>query len=67
MSGEIPFDAISTFFIFMIGLPAIVFQWLAPEVRQVVVKRWQELVLDSGLPVLAGLVLIGVGIYVTQS
>ena len=67
MSGEIPFDAIATFFIFLIGLPAIVFQWLAPEVRQVVVKRWQELVLDSGLPVLAGLVLLGVGIYLTQS
>ena len=67
MRGEIPFDAIATFFIFMIGLPAIVFQWLAPEIRQVVVKRWHGLVLDSGLPVLAGLLLIGVGIYLMQS
>ena len=67
MRGEVPFDAIATFFIFLIGLPAIVFQWLAPEIRQVVVKRWHTLVLDSGLPVLTGLALIGVGIYLSQS
>ncbi len=67
MRPDIPFDAIATFFIFLIGLPAIVFQWLAPEIRQVVVKRWRGLLLDSGLPVLAGLVLTGAGIYLTQS
>jgi hypothetical protein len=62
MSDGIPFDAITTYFIFLIGLPAIVFQWLAPEIRPIVVKRAGELLLDAGLPVLVAMLLVGAGI-----
>ena len=63
MTGDVPFDAITTFFVFLIGLPAIIFQWLAPEVRQIIVKRPVELLLDAGAPVVAGIAIVGIGLY----
>ena len=62
MNGDIPFDAITTFFVFLIGLPAFVFQWLAPEIRPIIVKRSSELLIDAGTPVVVALLLVGVGI-----
>ncbi len=62
MNDGIPFDAITTYFIFLIGLPAIVFQWLAPEIRPIVVKRARELLLDAGVPVVVAMLLVGIGI-----
>jgi hypothetical protein len=62
MNDGMPYDAITTYFIFLIGLPAIVFQWLAPEIRPIVVKRARELLLDAGIPVVVAMTLVGVGI-----
>lgn len=62
MSEGAPFDAITTYFIFLIGLPAFVFQWLAPEIRPVVVKRARELLLDAGAPVAVAVVLVAAGL-----
>ena len=62
MSDGTPFDAITTYFIFLIGLPAIVFQWLPAEIRPIVVKRAGELLLDAGLPVVVAMLLVGVGL-----
>ncbi len=62
MNGDIPFDAITTFFVFLIGLPAFVFQWLAPEIRPIIVKRSRELLIDAGAPVVVALLLVGGGI-----
>ncbi len=62
MSDGAPFDAITTYFIFLIGLPAIVFQWLAPEIRPIVVKRAGELLLDAGSPIVIAVILVAIGI-----
>lgn len=37
--NEIPFDGIITLFVFLIGVPALVFQLMDPEIRRVVLKR----------------------------
>lgn len=62
MTDGIPYDAITTYFIFLIGLPAIVFQWLAPEIRPIIVKRAGELLVDAGAPVVAAVILVALGI-----
>jgi len=63
MNGDAPFDAITTMFVFLIGLPAIIFQWLAPEIRQIIVRRPGELLLDAGLPVALGIAIVCVGLF----
>jgi hypothetical protein len=53
--NDIPFDAIGSLLLFLIGVPALVIQSIAPEVRNVVSKRWLRLLLETGLPVVVAL------------
>ncbi len=55
MESAIPFDALTTLLVFMVGVPAVVLQTLPPEVRRVVTKRWSQLLANAGIPVLAAL------------
>ncbi len=59
---DIPLDAIVTLLVFSIGVPTLVIQFLAPELRRVVKKRWPRLALDAGVPLTFGLVAVAVGI-----
>ncbi len=61
VEAEIPYDAIVTLLVFMVGIPAVVLQSLAPEVRLVVTHRWGRLVRDAGLPVAVSLAAIVLG------
>jgi hypothetical protein len=63
--GDIPFDAIGSLLIFLIGIPALVIQSISPEIRHVVVKRWQWLLLDTGAPVVVAVVVVGLGLLVS--
>jgi hypothetical protein len=47
---EIPFDALVTFFVLLVGLPAVVLQSLPSEIRRVIERRWRLLVVDLGTP-----------------
>jgi hypothetical protein len=47
---EIPFDALVTFFVLLVGLPAVVLQSLPTEIRRVIERRWRLLVVDLGTP-----------------
>jgi len=49
--GEIPFDALVTFFVLLVGLPAVVLQSQPPEIRRVLEKRWRLLAVDLGTPI----------------
>lgn len=48
--GEIPFDALVTFFVLLVGLPAVVMQSQPAEIRRVLEKRWRLLAVDLGTP-----------------
>jgi hypothetical protein len=50
--SDIPFDALVTFFVLLIGLPAVVLQSLPAEIRRVLEKRRALLARDLGLPIL---------------
>lgn len=58
---SIPIDAIATVFIFLIGLPAILLQTLAAELRKVVVKRRRQLIVSTFAPILLSLVVAAAG------
>lgn len=62
----LPLDAIATFFIFMIGMPAILLQTLPAEIRRVVQdeRRFEVALFTLGPLLLAGLV-VGLGAYLT--
>jgi len=62
--GEIPFDALVTFFVLLIGLPAVVLQALPVETRRVIEKRRGLVARDLGLPILLALVVSGATIAV---
>jgi hypothetical protein len=62
MNGEIPFDAITTLFVFLIGVPAIVLQSMPPEVRRVVTKRRGRLLVEGGVPLAVAVAVTGGGI-----
>ena len=62
MNGEIPFDAITTLFVFLIGVPAIVLQSMPPEVRRVVTKRRGRLLAEMGVPLAVAVAVTGGGI-----
>lgn len=62
MSFEIPFDAVMTALIFMIGVPAIVLQTLPTELRRLIWTRWTQLLSDLALPVVAALVIVFAGV-----
>jgi len=59
---EIPFDAIATFFVLLIGLPALVLQSLPPETRRVLEKRAGRLITLILIPILVAAGLGGVGV-----
>ncbi len=48
--AEIPFDALVTFFVLLVGLPAVGLQSLPTEIRQVLEKRWTLLAAAFGVP-----------------
>ncbi|HEX5688515.1 MAG TPA: hypothetical protein VFX76_00845 [Roseiflexaceae bacterium] len=52
---DVPFDAVGSLLLFLIGVPALVIQSIAPEVRNVIFKRWRRLLLETGLPVAVAL------------
>lgn len=54
--AEIPFDALVTFFVLLIGLPAVVLQSLPAETRRVIEKRRALVARDLGLPILVAIV-----------
>lgn len=48
---HLPLDAITTIFIFLIGVPALLLQQLAPELRKIVRRRKLQLILYTVLPI----------------
>jgi hypothetical protein len=62
MSADIPFDAITTLLVFMVGVPAVLLQSLPPEVRLVVTKRWGALLVNAGIPVMLAALLALAGV-----
>ena len=61
--SDVPFDAIGSLFLFLIGVPALVIQSIAPEVRNVVSKRWLRLLLETGLPVALAFIAFVAGVF----
>lgn len=59
--SDIPFDAVTTLFVFLIGVPAIVLQTLPSDIRRVVIKRWRRLLADLAIPVVLALLLVWTG------
>lgn len=58
----ISYDAVATFLVFLIGVPALVIQSMPTEVRRAVMKQPLELFFVSGAPALFGLVAAGIGV-----
>lgn len=54
---SIPFDGIITLFVFLIGVPALVFQLMDPEIRRVVLKR-RNFWIETPLYVLAAIIVV---------
>lgn len=62
MKPQIPFDAVVTLSVFLVGVPAVVLQTLPPEVRQVLAKRSGQLLVDAAVPFLLAAVVFVVGL-----
>lgn len=63
---QLPLDAITTIFIFMIGLPAILLQTLPPEIRRTVLQeRKHEVVLFTVGPLCLATLFVGLGVWLT--
>jgi hypothetical protein len=60
--SEIPYDALVTLFVFLIGVPAVVLQTLPPETRQFVSKRPAQLVVDAVIPSAMALAVLSAGV-----
>jgi len=58
-SVDIPFDAIFTLLIFLIGIPALIFQFMTPDIRRIVSRRRWWLAADVFLP-------LGVALFVSM-
>ncbi len=58
---NIPFDGIITLFVFLIGVPALVFQLMEPEIRRVVLKR-RNFWIETPLYVLAAITVVAISI-----
>ena len=65
--SEIPFDALVTFFVLLIGLPAVVLQSLPAEIRRVLEKRRRLLARDLGLPILGGILVAALTVIVHRA
>lgn len=63
---DLPLDSIATIFIFLIGLPAILLQTLAPEVRHTVLKDRAQVAAFTIGPIVAAVAVVVVGVYLTQ-
>lgn len=59
--SDIPFDGIITLFVFLIGIPALVFQLMDPEIRRVVLKR-RNFWIETPLYVIGAIVIVAVSI-----
>lgn len=66
MISEIPFDAIITLFVFLVGIPALVLQALPMETRLLVTKRWWNLIATIAWPILVALAVVIIGIVLTR-
>jgi hypothetical protein len=66
-TSEIPFDALVTFFVLLIGLPAVVLQSMPAETRRVIEKRRRLVARDLGLPVLFAIGIAGVLVVLHRS
>src|SRR5690349_17035699 len=60
--ADVPFDAIVSLLIVLIGVPALVVESMAPEIRRAVMKRWKGLLLETGAPVVLAVLVIAGGI-----
>jgi hypothetical protein len=58
----IPFEGIATFFLFIIGVPAFVLQFISPEERRVVLGR--RFLFEMGLFILLALLVVGAALVV---
>ena len=65
MISEVPFDAIITLFVFLVGIPALVLQALPMETRLLVTKRWWNLIATIAWPILVALAIVIIGIALT--
>ncbi len=63
---KIPLDALTTIFIFLIGLPALLLQTLAPELREIVRKRRLQLAVFTTLPIGVAGVTVALGVWFSQ-
>lgn len=59
-------DSISTIFIFLIGLPAILLQTLPAEVRHTVLKDRAQVAVFTIGPIALAVVVVGLGVYLTD-
>ncbi len=59
---SIPFDAIVSFLIFLIGLPAILLQTLPSEIRKVVLKQHGRLIFYTFIPFAVAISVVSTGI-----
>jgi hypothetical protein len=62
----LPLDSIATIFIFLIGLPAILLQTLAAEVRHTVLKDRTAVVFFTITPIVVASMLVALGVYLTE-
>ncbi len=62
----LPLDSIATIFIFLIGLPAILLQTLAAEVRHTVLKDRTAVAFFTITPIVAASMLVGLGLHLTE-
>lgn len=61
----LPLDSIATIFIFLIGLPAILLQTLASEVRHTVLKDRTAVAFFTITPIVAASMIVALGLYLT--
>lgn len=62
----LPLDSIATIFIFLIGLPAILLQTLAAEVRHTVLKDRTAVAFFTITPIVVASMLVALGLYLTD-
>lgn len=63
---ELPLDSLATIFIFLIGLPAILLQTLAAELRHTVLKERKQVAAFTVGPIVLGMLVVGQGVYLTH-
>jgi hypothetical protein len=56
--SDVPYDALATLLVFLIGVPALIIQSMDPEIRRAVMKKPVELALRAGLPFLLAITIV---------